>query len=138
MNSVDHVKQAAQALAKGPASAKERKKILEIAPELGQYVCRQCGVCSPDLMEIFRLEGYIDRQMIDYLPHNPAEYALRVRLSGWFTMGDIARERFSQTAYDLEALSSEAGAVDCPFQIDVARKTKLAIAKLRGEKVNTI
>ena len=138
MNSVEHVLQAAKALAKGPAGAKEREKILHTAPELGQYVCRQCGVCSPDLMSLFRLEGYIDRQMIDYLPHDPADYALRVRLSGWFDLGGIARKRFTQAEWDLAALSAEADAVHCPYGIDVARKIKLTIAKLRGEKLNTI
>jgi hypothetical protein len=129
---------AARALAKGKASTMEREKILETAPELGQYVCRQCGVCSPDLMTLFRLEGYIDRQMMDYLPHNPADYALSVRLSGWFTLVDVARERYAQAEWDLDALSAEAGAVQCPYGIDVGRKTKLTLAKLHGEKLNTI
>ena len=46
MNSVDHVDQAAAALAKGPADARSAAAILRDAPELGTYVCRQCGGCS--------------------------------------------------------------------------------------------
>lgn len=138
MNSVDHVKQAVAALAKGPASVEERKCILETAPELGQYVCRQCGKCSAALMQLFRLEGYVDRQMMDYLPHDPANYALRVRLSGWFNLGDIARERFSQAGWDPATLVQEADEIDCPYGINVARKTKFALAKLQGEKLNDL
>ena len=138
MNSVDHVKQAVVALAKGPASAEERKRILETAPELGQYVCRQCGKCSADLMKLFRLEGYVDRQMIDYLPHDPANYALRLRLSGWFNLGDIARERFSQQGWDPGALIQEANEVECPYGINVVRKTKFALAKLQEDRLNVL
>jgi len=138
MNSVEHVMQAAGALAKGPASVEERDNILRNAPELGQYVCRQCGVCSPDLMTLFRLEGYIDRQMIDYLPHDPANYALRLRLSGWFNLSGLARERFVQAQWDADVLYSQAAGVQCPYGIDVARKTKFALAKMREDTLNTI
>ncbi|MDF1514174.1 MAG: hypothetical protein P1S60_10235, partial [Anaerolineae bacterium] len=138
MNSVDHVHQAVAALAKGPAKPAERTAILQNAPELGRYVCRQCGTCSPDLMELFCMEGYVDRQMIDYLPHDPANYALRLRLSGWFNLAEIARERFEDQAWDVEALLASAAQVTCPYDIDVVRKTRLACAKLKGEKLNLI
>jgi predicted aldo/keto reductase-like oxidoreductase len=138
MNSVDHVLQAAQAVAKGPATAEERENILQTAPELGQYVCRQCGLCSLDLMALFRLEGYVDRQMVDYLPHDPANYALRLRLSGWFNLVDIARERYIQAGWDAEAFIAEAVKVLCPYGINVERKTRFALAKLRGETLNTL
>ena len=138
MNSVDHVHQAAEALAQGPATPAERAAILRDAPELGRYVCRQCGGCSADLMALFRLEGYVDRQMIDYLPHDPADYALRVRLAGWFDFARVARERFVQAAWDTDALLGEASGVQCPYGIDVARKTRLALAKLREETVSRL
>ncbi|TFG67039.1 MAG: hypothetical protein E4H27_09505, partial [Anaerolineales bacterium] len=138
MNSVQHVLQAAEALTKGPASMEERAAILREAPELGHYVCRQCGVCSPDLMELFRLEGYMDRQMVDYLPHDPANYALRLRLSGWFDLGESARQRFAQAGWDTGLVYAEAAGVQCPYAIDVARKTKLALAKIQGEKLNVL
>ena len=138
MNSVEHVNQACEALAKGPVKAIEREMILRTAPELGQYVCRQCGVCSPELMTLFRLEGYVDRQMIDYLPHDPADYALRLRLSGWFNLVDTARERFAQAKWDFDTLSAEVTAVDCPYGIDVNRKLRFTLAKLRGDKLSTL
>jgi hypothetical protein len=136
MNSVTHVYEAAAALAKGPADEEERAAILKNAPELGDYVCRQCGVCSEDLMALFRLEGYVDRQMIDYLPHDPANYALRRRLSGWFDLAGIARERFLEAGWDQDALMDEAAGIACPYGIDVERKAKFALAKLREEKLN--
>ncbi|MGC9350096.1 MAG: aldo/keto reductase [Anaerolineae bacterium] len=136
MNSVTHVYEAAAALAKGPADEEERAAILRNAPELGNYVCRQCGVCSESLMSLFRLEGYVDRQMIDYLPHDPANYALRRRLSGWFDLAGIARERFLAAGWDQDALMDEAEGITCPYDIDVARKATLALAKLRGEELN--
>lgn len=138
MNSVDHVYQAAAALAKGPADADERAAILQDAPELGNYVCRQCGVCSDTLMALFRLEGHVDRQMIDYLPHDPADYALRLRLAHWFDLTDTARARFAETGWDTDALKAEAEDVTCPYGIDVARKVRLALAKLEDEPLNLL
>ncbi|MGC9521277.1 MAG: aldo/keto reductase [Anaerolineae bacterium] len=138
MNRVEHVKEAARALAKGPLNEEERAAALRDAPELGRYVCRQCGVCSEELMALFRLEGHVDRQMIDYLPHDPADYALRLRLAGWFDLADIARERFAASGLDANALQSEAATITCPYGIDVARKAKFALAKLQGEKLSVL
>ena len=89
-------------------------------------------------MKLFRLEGYVDRQMVDYLAHDPADYALRLRLAGWFSLADIARQRFSEEGWRPDALLKEAETVDCPYKIDVPRKTRLAMAKLRGEKPNLL
>ncbi|MCU0521650.1 MAG: aldo/keto reductase [Anaerolineae bacterium] len=138
MNTVDHVYEAAAAVARGPASAEERRTILRDAPELGAYVCRQCGGCSDALMALFRLEGYVDRQMIDYLPHDPADYALRLRLAHWFDLTAIAQQRFADAGWDEGALSAEASSIVCPYGIDVARKAKFALAKLRGDRLNVL
>lgn len=138
MNRVEHVEEAAAALAKGPLDAEERAAVLETAPELGSYVCRQCGVCSESLMALFRLEGYVDRQMIDYLPHDPADYALRLRLAPWFDLAGIARERYKLAGWNPAALRAEAASIVCPYGIDVARKTALALAKLEDEQVNLL
>jgi predicted aldo/keto reductase-like oxidoreductase len=138
MNSPAHVHEAAKAVLRGPARKEEREAILRDAPELGRYVCRQCGACSDDLMRLFRLEGYIDRQMIDYLPHDPADYALRRRLSRWFTLADMARQRFSEEDFRIDDLLAEAERVDCPFNIDVPRKLKLTLAKLREENIDLV
>jgi predicted aldo/keto reductase-like oxidoreductase len=138
MNSPAHVHEAAKAVLRGPARKGEREAILRDAPELGRYVCRQCGECSDGLMRLFRLEGYIDRQMIDYLPHDPADYALRRRLRGWYDLADIARQHFSEEDLSIDELLAEAKRVDCPFNIDVPRKLKLTLAKLREENIDIV
>lgn len=138
MNSPDHVYQAAQAVCKGPATPEERQQILRETPELGNYVCRQCGDCSEKMMTLFRLEGYIDRQMIDYLPHDPANYALRTKLAGWYYLFNTARRRFKAETWELDQLAEEAGNVQCPFGIDVPRKLKITLAKLRDENTDFI
>jgi len=138
MNSPQFVDEVSSAVCKGPLNEEERQTVLRQAPELGNYVCRQCGDCPDELMKLFRLEGIYDRQMIDYLEHDPADYALRLRLSGWFHYEDIARQRFSAEAWDAEHLLADAKGVNCPYQIDVPRKTRLAVAKLRDEEIRTI
>lgn len=138
MNAVEHVYEAAGAIAKGPADADERHAILRDAPELGTYVCRQCGGCSEALRTLFRLEGYVDRQMIDFLPHDPADYALRLRLAHWFDLTGVAQQRFAEAGWDEASLMAEARGVGCPYGIDVARKAKFALAKLRAEQLNTL
>ena len=137
-NSPEHVYQVAEAIAKGAADSAEREMILEEAVELGNYVCRQCGVCSEEIEELFRLEGYVDRQMIDYLEHDPADYALRVRLSEWFSLDGQAKGRFAGMDVDGARLFAEAAEIDCPYGIDVVRKLKIAFAKLKEEKPNLV
>ena len=89
-------------------------------------------------MALFRLEGYVDRQMIDYLPHDPANYALRLRLAHWFDFKAEAQKRYAAAGWDDEALLATAGAVDCPYGIDVGRKARLALAKLKDEPLNLL
>ncbi len=138
MNSPEHVRQAATAVCKGAASTEEREEILKRAPELGRYVCRRCGQCPEALMETFRLEGFVDRQMMDYLEHDPAHYALAKNLSGWFNLGKTGRERFTETGFKPEDLITAAKDVECPYGIDVERKTRLAAAKLTEADPNRV
>ena len=138
MNSVDHVDQAADAIAAGAASAGEREEILKRAPELGAYVCRQCGACPASLMKLFELEGHYDRQMVDYLEHDPADYALRLRLSGWFALAEYARGEYQKAGWRQEELVKQAEGIACPYGIDVPRKVRIAGAKLSGGDPNRI
>jgi len=131
-NSPAQVRQVAAAVAAGQADAALQDEILRTAPELGRYVCRRCGQCPPEVMDVFRLEGELDRQMVDYLPHDPADYALRQRLCGWFGRADAARAAFADAGYDADALLAAASDVTCPYGIDVPRKLRLATAKLSG------
>ena len=89
-------------------------------------------------MELFRLEGYVDRQMIDYLEHNPADYALRVRLAGWFSLEEKAREMFNSKHWDEGVLLDEATRVKCPYEIQVQRKARVALAKLKDKDPNLV
>ncbi len=59
------------ALAKSysPMAEAEKERLYFDSPEMANYVCRRCGKCMPnaaglDIPEIFRLEGYYDRQMM--------------------------------------------------------------------------
>jgi len=137
-NAVEHVQQVAAAVRKGPASPDEQAATLRDAVDLGQYVCRQCGVCSQTLMDVFQLEGLYDRQMIDQMQHDPANYALRVRLAHWFAGRERAAEAFAAEGYDPAALLAEAKGVACPYGIDVPRKVRIATAKLTGQPVNRV
>jgi hypothetical protein len=123
---------------KGPADGAMRETILRDAVDLGQYVCRQCGGCPEALMDVFRLEGVYDRQMIDCLPHDPANYALRVRLAHWFAGRERAAESYGAAGYDGETLIASAKGVACPYGIDVARKARIATAKLTGQPVHRV
>jgi hypothetical protein len=76
--------------------------------------------------------------MVDYLPHDPADYALRVRLAHWFAGRERAVTHFATTGYDPAALIADAQQITCPYGIDVARKAKIATAKLTEQKVNVI
>jgi len=133
-NSPQQVREIAHAVRLGPAGVLERKRILEHAPELGNYVCRRCSGCPKELKEIFRLEGWFDRQMIDFLPHDPADHALRGVLSHWFGTDGKAREEYRQSNCDLARLEETAKTVHCPYGIDIPRKIGFALAKLADEK----
>lgn len=137
-NRVEHVHQVADAVCQGPANEALQEQILREAVDLGRYVCRQCGACPEALMDVFRLEGVYDRQMVDYLPHDPADYALRVRLAHWFVGRERAADGFAAAGYEPEALIAAAAGIDCPYGIDVVRKARIATAKLSAGAVNRI
>ncbi len=137
-NSPEQVRESAAAAAAGPADPDEVQRILAEAPELGRYVCRRCGGCPETLMELFRLEGLFDRQMIDLQPRDPASQALRKVLSHWFHAEDAARRQLGEMAIDPAELQSAAGQVACPYHIDVSRKARIALAKLRDEPINRL
>ena len=76
--------------------------------------------------------------MMDYLPHDPADYALRARLAHWFAGRERAAELFAAAGYDPEALIGDAAGVACPYGIDVARKARLATAKLTDQSARWV
>jgi len=118
-------------------SPQELETILRQAPELGDYVCRQCGQCrlpDLDLPRVFELEGKFDRQMFDGRPHDVLDYALRQRLLNWFNNKHRAIEMYKPLRPRVEALlSSKTEFPSCPYGIDLHRKLRLAHAKLTSD-----
>jgi len=118
-------------------SAEALAGILRDAPELGDYVCRQCGACrlpDLDLPKVFELEGKFDRQMFDGRPTDAPDYALRQRLCRWFGNHQRAIELYKPLAAKVSALiESGASLPECPYGIDLRRKLRLAHGKLTSD-----
>ncbi len=114
----------------------ELQATLEHAPELGDYVCRQCGACrlpDLDLPRVFELEGKFDRQMFDGRPTDAPDYALRQRLQDWFNNRGRAIELYRPLVSRVQALLDAQQALpECPYGIDLAHKLRMAHAKLSG------
>ena len=139
-NSVEMLLADTNAVCRGALDDAENNALLKNAPELGNYVCRQCKECSVTeshlLKNLFELEGKFDRQMDDLNPVDAGTYALRQRLGKWFGNGERAREMFAQNPdllnIDIESLSP------CRYGIDIPRKIKIAHAKLSSAKLTML
>lgn len=123
-----------------PLSSEERERLIREAPELGNYVCRQCGECLPcpegiDILRIFLLEGQYDRQLQDGVIRDPAEYALRDRLRFWFGNQDYAQEAYSRLRPNVLACT-ECGVCEpkCSYGIPIVNKLKKAHQKLTDNR----
>lgn len=108
-------------------------------PELGRYVCRQCGLCEPcplniPIMEVFRLEGLFDRQMSDGNIGSGGDYALKERLKHWFGKEGQAKKLYSEMDIKADACT-ECGLCmkKCPYGIDIITKLSRVDYKLSGE-----
>ena len=114
----------------------ELEAILRDAPELGDYICRQCGACrlpEVDLPRVFELEGKFDRQMFDGRPTDAPDYALRQRLQNWFNNRERAIELYRPLSARVQALlETHTPLPACPYGIDLDYKLPLAHAKLSG------
>lgn len=124
-----------------PMSSPEEAALLKVAPELGDYVCRQCGACRScpegiDIPEVFLYEGYFDRQMRDGRVRDAAEFALRDRLRFWFGNRELAVKRYAALEPKADKCS-HCGACQewCPYGIDIARKLAIADYKLAGREI---
>ena len=119
-----------------PFTPEEMEKIREEAPELGNYVCRQCDKCLPcplgiDIPGIFLLEGQYDRQMQDGVIRDPAQYALRDRLRFWLGNQDYAQKAYQKLNPQASACN-QCGECEprCPYKIPIIYKLNLAHEKL--------
>ena len=117
-----------------PLSEREREELFTTAPELGDYVCRQCGKCAQngfDPQPIFLLEGLYDRQMDDRRVGDTAQYALRERLKFWFSQKEEARSEYAASAVKVDPSKDYSKlSAACPYGIDIDRKLKIAHDKL--------
>ncbi len=119
-----------------PMNDEDREELYRNAPELGTYVCRQCGDCLPcpegiDIPACFLLEGEWDRQMKDGSIRDPGEYALRDRLRFWFGNQDYPQEAYKRLAVNASACT-ECGVClhRCTYNLPIIEKLKLVHEKL--------
>jgi len=106
------------------------------APELANYVCRRCGACVPndaglDIPELFRLEGYYDRQMMPGPVMQLPDMDLRRGLNNWFGNRDFARAAYArlnpQWSPQMDLSDAERR---CPYGLPIAAKARWAHEKL--------
>lgn len=117
-----------------PMTEEEKEELYKRAPELSDYVCRQCGKCAEnrfDPSKIFVLEGLFDRQMDSKRPGDPDLFALQERLKVWFNQNELAQEEYASLPFtvdpgkDYSYLNGR-----CPYGIDIDRKLKISHEKL--------
>lgn len=126
-----------------PLSKKEREELFRNAPELGNYVCRQCGDCLPcpegiNIPRLFLWEGQFDRQMKDGVVRDPAEYALRDRLRFWYGNQEYAQKDYQNLKVKATACT-ECGLCEpkCSYGLPIINKLKIAHQKLVSSRPAT-
>lgn len=124
-----------------PMTKDELTELYKDAPELGNYVCRQCNKCLPcpegiNIPEIFKYEGYFDRQMADGIITNASDYALKERLRFWFGNKGMAIERYAGLDVKADKCTSCGSCTPkCPYGLDIIRKLSIADYKLASKKI---
>jgi predicted aldo/keto reductase-like oxidoreductase len=122
-----------------PISDPEKEQLFSEAPELGNYVCRQCNKCLPcpeniNIPEIFKFEGWYDRQIWDGIVRDPSDYALRQRLRFWFQNEERARAAYESRTPKADACT-ECGDCEprCPYKLPIISKLRNAHYKMIAE-----
>ncbi len=124
-----------------PMSEKSMENLYFRAPELGNYVCRQCNKCLPcpegiDIPKIFLYEGWYDRQMRDYKPHEAPDYALRERLAFWFGNQNEAVTAYKKLTKNVTNCTN-CGLCEerCPYDLQIVDKLQLVHFKLGNGEI---
>jgi predicted aldo/keto reductase-like oxidoreductase len=129
------------ALAKNhqPMPEQEKAELYATAPELANYVCRRCGQCMPnreglDIPEVFRLEGYYDRQMMPGPVMTLPDADLRQGLNNWFGNRAYAKAAYAalvrKVGPDTDCHDVEP---KCPYGLPITAKLQWAAQKLTSE-----
>jgi len=127
-----------------PMSEDEKEHLFTHNPLLGNYVCRLCGKCLPcpegiDIPEIFKYEGWYDRQMRDQVVRSAPDFALRDRLRFWFENMERAREAYRTLKKGADTCTECGECVPkCPYRLDIIAKLKITHYKLTRENVISI
>lgn len=121
-------------------TGEDKEALYKNAKELNNYICRQCDECvvcpeKIDVKEIFKLEGYYDRQMRDGNPRNPAEFALRDRLRFWFQNQEMAKKLYEDVAIKANDCTDCGDCLSqCPYNLPIIKKLKIAHYKLGNDQ----
>lgn len=113
-----------------PLSDAETEALFTDAIELGNYVCRQCGLCNvcPEgipITDLFLLEGIFDRQMGDGNVDDAGLYALKERLKHWFGTSKRAVTEYQKLEVNAKACTSCGKCMPlCPYHIDIISKLR--------------
>ncbi|MDR1060477.1 MAG: aldo/keto reductase [Clostridiales bacterium] len=125
-----------------PMSEGEELELLKTAPELGSYVCRQCGSCAGacgkgiDIKEVFASEAYYDRQMMRGAVGDTAQYALSERLKFWFGQKQQGIDRYARLSPNADACDGCGACLPgCPYGVDIPYKMHLAGYKLDAKEI---
>ncbi len=136
INSLHQLEEDLKLIEKEPFSPEELEQVFFEAPELGNYVCRQCMKCLPcpqgiNIPGLFLAEGRYDRQMLDGKVRNAADYALRDRLAHWFGSEDQAIAEYNSMSPGVDACT-DCGICNerCPYVIDIPRKLGIVNSKI--------
>ncbi len=127
-----------------PMTDEEKDRLYRENSVLGNYICRQCGLCVPcpegiDIPRVFLYEGWYDRQLRDRVIRTAPDFALRDRLRFWFDNRDKAKEAYAKLEVKADACTKCGECMPkCPYNIDIISKLENAHYKLTREVSSSI